>query len=279
LEVLKELNVVYHVGFHKTGTTWLQNHFFTKNKGLKLLNNPNEPWKEDFLQQIITYNDCDFCENETRKLIANKGLRNKINVISAERLSGHPMSGGFDAHRIASRLYRVCPEAKVLIITRSFSSFVRSVYKQMIREGYCGLSDDFLFGPYWKTIGPSKDYFLQEKTIESYQNLFGLENVLVLTFETFKSDKHHFLNELCNFVNLNAKTADYSTTTKTVNASYSNRRARALRVLNKFRRTEINPFPMINLGTRFIVSFSKILAVFYSNRELITTAAIKKYKA
>ena len=56
-------------------------------------------------------------------------------VVSFERFSGNPFSGGYDSKEIADRLVRVFPDARVLVIVREQRSMIVSTYKKYVREG------------------------------------------------------------------------------------------------------------------------------------------------
>src|SRR5262245_6185327 len=64
--------------------------------------------------------------------IRDQGL---LPVVSNERLSGHPSSGGYDSKEIADRLAAVFPEGRVLIVIREQHSVIESVYKQYVLAG------------------------------------------------------------------------------------------------------------------------------------------------
>ena len=36
--------IYFHIGFHKTGTTWLQNKLFLNTEHFNLINNHTQPW-------------------------------------------------------------------------------------------------------------------------------------------------------------------------------------------------------------------------------------------
>ena len=46
-------------------------------------------------------------------------------VLSAERLSGNPHSGGYDSLQTAERLHRLFPQAKVLVVVREQTEEIR----------------------------------------------------------------------------------------------------------------------------------------------------------
>jgi hypothetical protein len=269
--------LVYHIGFHKTGTTWLQNVLFKEKEIFNLINNSQRPWEDEFCRQIINHNQYDFnlqyCLTELEKRIKS----DKVNVLSAERLSGHPMSGGYDVSQIAYRLYQINSKAKIIITIREPKSFITSAYKQMVHEGYCGRFEDFLSENQWKLCGPSKVYFLQHEIVEIYKNRFGEESVLTLNFDEFKNDKKSYLAKIQEFLNLEITIVNEESFSNIINSTYSNKRIKALKFLNRFRRTEINPFPLIDLNSKYVNGLSKLFSIFYSSDTLIDKAMLDRY--
>ncbi len=127
-------NWFIHIGHHKTGTTWMQQALFTKEHGFCVLNNYKEPWKDQLLRALVLGEG--FEPERVRSMILERWDGKGIPVLTAERLSGHPMSGGFDQKIISERLYSAFPEAIVLIGIREADEVKGSVYKQLVREGF-----------------------------------------------------------------------------------------------------------------------------------------------
>ncbi|WP_346857509.1 sulfotransferase domain-containing protein [uncultured Draconibacterium sp.] len=254
--------VYFHIGFHKTGTTWLQTQIFSNSDHFNLINNFREPWKDEIIQYLVLTPLHKFQAKELTQKIERKIESNKINFISAERLSGHPVSGGYDAYDIAKKIHRTFPNARIIMNTREPSSFKISCYKQIVKEGFPGKFDSLEQNTHWKTVHPSKIYFQQNDLINYYKDLFGSTNLLIQTFEDFSSNPRLYFNNLSQFVGINIPPPTYK---KKINGSISNRRIRAIRTLNRFRETELNPFPIIKIGERFSNYLSIILSIFFSN--------------
>ena len=65
-----DINVVLHIGVHKSGTTWLQEAFFSKHPDLNLVNNYNEPWKDNLIKYLIK-KDNQFSPERAREILVN----------------------------------------------------------------------------------------------------------------------------------------------------------------------------------------------------------------
>ncbi|MDX2360035.1 MAG: sulfotransferase [Crocinitomicaceae bacterium] len=265
-------NLVFHIGHHKTGSTWMQQHYFQAEDQFHLLNDTKLPWDDVLCREIIINRSPEKCQ----QLIEERKIDDKINVISAERLAGHPISGGFDMEPIAKCLHQVSPTAKVIIVTRPPQSFVKSAYKQLIREGYRGKLQDFLFFNYWKTAGATKAYFLQQDAVSTYTHLFGEQNVLELEFENFKEDKSSFITKINQFLGADVNIETLGTE-EVVGQAFSTKRTKAMRYLNRFRKTEYNQHPSIALKQKTLIYASYLLTPFFTKRNLIDNQAITNF--
>lgn len=264
--------LVFHIGHHKTGTTWLQRNYFEGTAEFNLLNSYIAPWDDELCQALISTND----SNLSKKIIDQRSKSDKVNVITAERLSGHPISGGYDMENIANCILDISADSKIIISTRSPDSFISSVYHQMIREGYRGKFNDFLYENHWKTAGPKKDYFSQKKILSKYIDLFGADNVLVLSFEEFKQNKKSYITKLNNFLEVDIRLDD-SLFKELVGKMGSDKKSKAIRFLNRYRRTEYNQYPSMVLNEGLLKFLTKLLASLYSNKTLIDKDLITKY--
>jgi hypothetical protein len=53
-------------------------------------------------------------------------------VITDERLSGNPQSGGYDSRELADKTPRTFPDSKMLIVVREQTAIIYSSYKQYV---------------------------------------------------------------------------------------------------------------------------------------------------
>lgn len=191
-----------HIGYHKTGTSYLQSEFFTENYGFQ-----RWPSTQRALHPVFTllgsYDQPKESDvQELRRLFAEAGQRNQTFVVSHERISGHPSSGGLDAKLIADRLLDVFPDARVLIIIREQEAMIRSAYSQFVTEGGSLNLRRYLTPPQPDVLKRphfSLHHFEYEPAIRYYQRRVGEDNVLVMPFELFVAEPAEFLNRLGNF--------------------------------------------------------------------------------
>lgn len=201
------LETLIHIGYHKTASTWLQTH---------ILDNPETRLKRFFSKKdirdfIVLPHSLDFNSIAVRthhlklmkQAIEGENLaEDTISVISSERLSGHPHSGGYDSKEIADRLKACFPDGKVLIVIREQKSAISSCYLQYVKYGgTCSIKDYIKPPKRGLPVIPlfKFEHFDYSKLIQYYIDLFGQENVLAIPFELFKDDPQKFYTHIVEF--------------------------------------------------------------------------------
>jgi len=213
------LSPLIHIGYHKTGTSWLQKRLFDQpGKGfINITKTPDS--KNDKKLSIITifpYNFIFGAENNILSLNEFspervRGLLEKYNledsgvpVISDERLSGHPDSGGFDSEKICLRLSQVFDSPKIFMVIREQKSLILSCYSQLFAKGGTLSLKDYICKPgKGRTPKFNKRFFMFNHLISLYQEVFGKKNVLVLPYEMFRDEPAQFLERLESFSGAN----------------------------------------------------------------------------
>lgn len=195
--------LLIHIGYHKTGTSWLQQHLFSESD--RVFTTPLHR-RDDVYQQIVMPNGLDFSAERCRQQLIPKlqdaATGGRVAVISSERLSGSPYSGGYDSKELADRLHGAFPEARILIVIREQVSMLVSTYKAYVdKGGTCSLQEFFCPPPRARGRIPWFDprHFAYDRLIEHYQELFGRAEVLVLAFEQFRREPRQFVHEIVQF--------------------------------------------------------------------------------
>jgi hypothetical protein len=249
--------ILIHIGYHKTATTWLQRNLWNNSEcGFQVYLNRKE-FKENFIRK----HSLDFDAEEFKKHYEDKTLdqSNTIEVISDERLSGSPHTGGHDSKEMADRLYASFPEAKILIVIREQTDMIASSYFQYLKAGGASSLEDYMNPPLKARAVPMFDlgYFDYSKLINYYQNLFGNERVLVLLYEEFRDAPKSFCSKIYKFLDLkeNLEGLDFR---KVVNKKLSLIFAFFIRHINKFfTKTRLNPIAIeANFMTKIFTSLS-----------------------
>lgn len=193
--------ILLHIGYQKTGSTWLRMNLFN-NKDFGFTSPYN---RYELLEQLVYPHALDFnekiCRDYFQSEIDNNEDKNMCLTISLERLSGNPVSGGYDSKELAERLIRTFPEGKILITIREQKSIIESSYKEYVKSGGPSSLWNYLNPPLPKRIPYFDfDHYKYHRLINYYFQLFGSANILVLPFEQFNNAPFFFTQQLLNFV-------------------------------------------------------------------------------
>jgi hypothetical protein len=195
------LRPLVHIGYHKTGTTWLQRHLFG-NRGLGLAKPlPMEKIRKVLIAPHALDFDPEACADKLRPRVEATAEGGLVPVLSAERLSGNPTSGGWDSKELAHRVAAVFPHARVLIVIREQRAMITSVYKRYVFRGGAGSVGEY-FHPHVSRLRIPLfdfDHFLYHRLIGEYAELLGPDNVLVLPYELFIERPERFVDSVIRF--------------------------------------------------------------------------------
>ncbi|WP_373533182.1 sulfotransferase domain-containing protein [Vampirovibrio sp.] len=211
-----EKEIIIHVGMHKTGTTYLQEHIFPKLDDVYLVsvNTVVDPIKR-FLKHLFSRNvlllDLGQIKVEIEAFIESLP-QNKI-LISNESLFGFFHENYSHNKMFADYLKLMFPNAKILVTIRRQDDWLESAYKQVIHAGLSISINHFLnyfdgrFHSYASSAykeGPNIDVRTLElgRFIQNYQHLFSPQNVLVLPFEMLRNEPSRFLSTFYDFAKI-----------------------------------------------------------------------------
>ena len=186
-----------HIGYHKTGTNWLQDEVFGNPEtgyrwlGKRPLSHPVHRLVRDRPFEF----DADAVREQFAPLVRKAEDAGLVPVVSFPRLSGHAFSGGYDSQELADRLHGVFPDARVLIVIREQRSMIVSAYKQYVPAGGVSTIEAFLSPDPESRRIPRFDFghFAYDRLIRYYHSLFGSEAVHVLPYEQFVRDGRAFV--------------------------------------------------------------------------------------
>ncbi len=182
---------IIHIGYPKSGSTFLQKYF---------LEHPDIHYDSSIFNEYKK-------SGEINRELLSVDLEKSFTVFSEEQISvwgGREKIDGqqfFDfgikdhQKKVASDLFDLFPQAKVLIVVRGYDSLLQSLYSQYVSVGGILKWDDFL-----KSIQLTFPQFYDYNYLISiYYELFGRENTLVLPFEMLKNSHTEFLCQLESF--------------------------------------------------------------------------------
>lgn len=204
-----------HIGYHKTATTWLQRELFSRsNKSFYPLSETDDPKplgrffiydKEGYLLSPFQSRRDEFVEELDRIQTLHEN-ETRIGVISNERLSGNPHSGGFDARLIADRIHESLPNATILCVVRRQQDKILSMYMQYLKAGGTDSLRNYLYRTYdGKRPGFSPGHLDYIHLVNHYTELFGEDQVLVLPYELFRESATEFIRILGETLSIDAE--------------------------------------------------------------------------
>lgn len=176
--------VLIHIGYPKTGSTWLQKWFE---------NHPAMLYRQRAVAGFFNAHDLARYAQKAEKL-------QEVFVLSSEDLSvwkgDYNITGfaskGYDMHAYSKNLTRmlhdIFHEPYILIVTRGYEGMLRSLYSQYVRGGGL-LNFEELQQEFGNEFSVLYDY---SWLINLYREIFGSEKVIVLPFELLQSQPVRF---------------------------------------------------------------------------------------
>ena len=235
-----------HVGYHKTGTTWLQYRFFVPEYGYgQILDH------DDVSALVVDAHELERDADRLAALATERGAALKagtVPVISSEILCGNPFHGGTGGAANARLLAEAFPDARILITIREQRRILTSVYMQYLSRGGTLPPERFFAeenAPGYPRFRAG--HFRYDWMAGLYQDLFGAENVLVLTQEEMAGDLAGFLAKISAFAEA-PRQDGFPASAPRAAPSHPEAAAPLLRRINHFRAGPASPEPALDLG-------------------------------
>jgi hypothetical protein len=206
------MNIYLHVGYPKVASTWFKKKFLPHVKNIKVYDRAivrecfHEPGAFDFDADLV------------RKKLEPIDVRDIW--ISEELLTDRSWTGGvqgFVTKEVANRLHEVFPQANIIIFIRNQIDILASFYLQYIKSGGNYNIQKFLYPGKYLVGGANRlvispDFFLYDKVIKYYCDLFGRNKVHIFVFEEFKENPKEFISQFSSTfgLKLNINEIDFS---------------------------------------------------------------------
>lgn len=266
--------MIIHIGYHKTGTTWMQRHVFVEELGFqqilnhaevhKLINKiPYLAFSREHIKLVLDY---------VNARIQSALDRDLIPVISSELICGSPLDGGARSYENMEKIRCLFPHADVLIGVRNQKDAISSIYNQWVKMG--GTSSIRTF------IAPGENdyshstfslgHYQYDRLVRAYMREFGENKVHVLPYELYEKDKAPVFRILSTFsTNLSAErfAAHMQLNDKEVNTGLAPMAIPLLRFFNIFCRNYNHPYALLNLE-RFRLTVLRSVKVLFGNSGL-----------
>ncbi len=186
----------FHVGLGKTGTTYLQYHFFPELQGIRYI----QRTRFKHYHSIIAKSD------DERVLFSREFDRQLEREVQAFAAS--------------------YPDTHAIIILRSPASWIASQYRRFVKNGFSGSFRDFIDVEGDQGIW-SRDELLFSRKIRALDEHFGPEP-LVLLYDDLKKDPYAFFDRIAAYCG-----ASYEKGAIDLDPSHSSYKERQLKVMKR----------------------------------------------
>lgn len=207
------MDIVIHIGNHKTGSKTLQRHLFQNLKYRKFLGDPYEPGShiEELFERIKYQDLLSYNTQRVKELFNNLknsemlDTKNNPVLISDESLVTPYLGGKMTADPgiIANRIKDLFGDIKILYVIRSQITMLPSMYSQFVSPEFISQKD------FEETIKLQLTNQLNgmiyglryDKICDHYIKLFGKKNIKVIPYELLDNNPKEYYKEVCEFIN------------------------------------------------------------------------------
>jgi len=226
--------VLIHIGYIKSGSTYLQRWFekhpamYYKFKALGGFYNTHDlswyaewttPMHECF---VISSEHLSVWKSDSDIVGLRKGLK-KYDIKAYQQ-------------KLSETLYSVYPTAKILIVTRGYTSLFQSFYSQYLAIGGTQTFEE-LIKTMWSDFPELFDY---TRVVGLYREKFGTDNVIVLPYELLRTDPHAFTGIIEQRMGIKNT---FQFTAEKINASLDRKLLRAYRKFSNVMYALVKPLP------------------------------------
>lgn len=199
---------IIHIGYNKTGTTWLQQKFFPYVENVSYID------RETVNQLIIKSDFFLFNPNEVKNHLVR--IANKRILISEEEFCLSPRAQTFIKIGHINQLYQIFPDSKIIIFIRNQLDILLSSYLYYLKWNggtfsFCNfIFKKNKFNPH--ILGIRTQNLKYHFFLNYISNLFGKSNVYIYLYEDFANNNISFLNKFCSehSLDVDLKKLDYS---------------------------------------------------------------------
>jgi hypothetical protein len=229
--------MIVHIGYHKTGTTYLQKKIFPNLTGLAYYSID----REDILAGLSRSSTLDLDIESLMEKVNSIKQKRKV-LYSNEGLTG-PLfcTTGINKKEIADNL-KIIGVDKIIITVRNQVDLIESIYKQYIQEGGVSKFENFIND---SRFSFKINHLNFSTLIKYYSDLFGKENVLILTNEELRTKEQQTVRKLESFTNSKYEDNGRALNPRQSNRSISSASLKLLRMTNHFTRSPFRPSNLI----------------------------------
>jgi hypothetical protein len=199
---------LFHVGYIKTATTYLQNTVFAR-PGTGLAQVDGQKNRAHLVSRIVLADDYTFDAADLGRAFAELEaplrVQGNLPVWSEEVLLGDPLVRRYDGSANLRRIAAAVPQARILITIREQRAMVMSMYREYIKQGGIAPLRDFIgTGREEPAFTPilRPEFLMFDRAVGAARAAFGPDKVLVLPQEMLLRDPQTYFLRLGAFLDL-----------------------------------------------------------------------------
>lgn len=219
--------LVFHIGWMRTGTTFLQGVFEHHDRIQLSLKNRFFSYDPYYLLGKDHYKMLTQSDNGRYKVVLdsdeNYGLgrfKTHLREGKIQQNYNYKSELSYIHHSIPemiSRMKEIAPNAKIFGVVRKQVSWFESVYKHDVYHfGLDKTFDEFYEDKLGKAYREAANYYA---VIRAFQEAFGKESVKIMLFEDFVNNQSQFTKELSNFLKLKIEVSEMQKLKKNASTS------------------------------------------------------------
>jgi hypothetical protein len=192
----------FHIGYHKTASTWFQTYGYPSHPEINLLNKGDlDPIfyssfvAPDGINFDLSKFEMDFMVNSN-----NESHKGSISGVCEENLTGNPWTGR-NSDSLLLRISEQFKGCKVIISIRNQKTMIESLYSNYVKSGGM-LSFSSLLNDLPIEGGLIKGKLEYHNLIKKYFDVFGKSNVMVYMYEDFVLEPEVVLDKIAIFLNI-----------------------------------------------------------------------------
>lgn len=164
MKLSKKTNIIFHIGYHKTATTFLQKQIFPNLTNTKFISSQNN---NKNIYQLLQSNYNNINDNI---LISKESYSGSLNLNENKKIK----------FNLANKIKKNYPKAKIIITIRKQEDWILSYYVFCLKNFYIHRSINNIIQKNLNYFTSKLSYF---DLLYHYINLFGFNNVLIIPVE------------------------------------------------------------------------------------------------
>lgn len=258
------MEITIHLGMHKTGSSFLQQHFFQEYKeksGYWSLRHKSAAFLKyllysgDSLWNVKKAQDMFYASLEVADFSGNR-----LTIVE-ETLCGDPYLNAFNRVRNFNRLNAIFPNAKYILFLREQEAMTQTLYLQYVKLGGTSSWQQFLANEQPPLLFHWGEYLCYFDYVKLINDTVGGSRFKCMLYEQMLENRAAFLCGFAQFIGFDMNVSADTVASKKANKSLSPNAAKFLRQLNKFFKSYRQPFLLFPrrfqvFSQRFFVSLS-----------------------